>query len=567
MRSTKVAAQDVWNALPAAVLRLVHAQQLAAIDDSHVIRAHQRQIEVEPVAWVQELFPRYVTHRRTGEFVPFGEHHEQAWSWLWALRPGVRPRSFVGMFARGGAKSTTAELGCAAVAARRTRRYGLYVSRTQRQANDHVQNVGMMLTSERFARVYPEVADARRGEYGGRLGWSRQRIMTASGFTLDAIGLDTAARGAKIDEARPDFLILDDIDKPEDSPLTIARTIEIITKALIPAGAPDLAIFAIQNKIMEEGFFGQLANGTADYLSDRILCGPIPAIRDMEYEQIEVLDDDLGPAAPPSAVRRRFVITGGTATWPGQTVEDCQELLDDIGLRAFLSECQHETEPPPGGMYDHIQFARLPWDAVPWRRIIRTVVWTDPAVTDKHGSDAHGIIADAIDLDGMIYRLWAWERQSTPFETMCLAILMAVRLGAEAVGIETDQGGDTWKSVFREAARELVRRGDLPVGTRLPIFREAKAGSGWGGKVHRAQQMLTDYEQDKIVHVFGGKAGSTLTTLERALRRFPKTKPLDLADAAFWGWSDLRRPKGTKAPTEDPELTRTIMGKMREREW
>ena len=29
-------------------------------------------------------------------------------------------------------------------------------------------------------------------------------------------------------------------------------------------------------------------------------------------------------------------------------------------------------------------------------------------------------------------------------------------------------------------------------------------------------------------------------TLERALRRFPRTKPFDLVDAAFWAWHDLR---------------------------
>lgn len=27
--------------------------------------------------------------------------------------------------------------------------------------------------------------------------------------------------------------------------------------------------------------------------------------------------------------------------------------------------------------------------------------------------------------------------------------------------------------------------------------------------------------------------------LERSLKRFPKAKPLDLADAAYWSWHDL----------------------------
>src|SRR5690349_15185026 len=79
-------------------------------------------------AWLAEKFPAYVTH-------PPAPHHEEAWAWLWALERGTRPPPFILILARGGAKSTTAELGCVAVAARQSRRYVLYVSDTQVQAD------------------------------------------------------------------------------------------------------------------------------------------------------------------------------------------------------------------------------------------------------------------------------------------------------------------------------------------------------------------------------------------------------------------------------------------------
>ncbi len=41
--------------------------------------------------------------------------------------------------------------------------------------------------------------------------------------------------------------------------------------------------------------------------------------------------------------------------------------------------------------------------------------------------------------------------------------------------------------------------------------------------------MLPPYEKGKVTHVLG-----THEVLERALRRFPKTKPHDLTDAAVW---------------------------------
>jgi hypothetical protein len=68
---------------------------------------------------------------------------------------------------------------------------------------------------------------------------------------------------------------------------------------------------------------------------------------------------------------------------------------------------------------------------------------------------------------------------------------------------------------------------------RWPHMREAKAGTGTGGKVERNQRMLVSYEKGNIVHVIG-----THEILERALKRFPN-EPLDLADAAYWGWNDL----------------------------
>ena len=68
----------------------------------------------------------------------------------------------------------------------------------------------------------------------------------------------------------------------------------------------------------------------------------------------------------------------------------------------------------------------------------------------------------------------------------------------------------------------------------VPKMKMAKAGS-IGPKTHRASQMLTDYEKGRITHVYG-----THGVLEKGLRRFPKTKPFDLVDAAFWAWRDLR---------------------------
>jgi hypothetical protein len=349
------------------------------------------------------------------------------------------------------------------------------------------------------------------GKYGNSKGWRRNRLRTASGFTVDAIGLDSAARGAKLDEDRPDLMVFDDLDSELDSPATTQKKILTLTRKLIPAGAADLAILAIQNLVHPDSIFSRLADGRADFLADRIASGPHPALHNIAYEQ----------------KNGRYVLVAGEPTWEGMSLARCQEMIDDMGLSAFLSECQHEVEAPPGGMFDHIDFQHCTWDELP--DMVRIVVWADPAVTSTDESDAHGIQADGLGVDGKLYRLWSWEDRTSPEDCLKRAIRKAVELKAESVGVETDQGGDTWQSVYKQAVQDLKLE-------RPPKFRSEKAGAGHGPKAERASRMLVDYERGRIVHVLG-----THQILERALRRFPRTKPFDLTDACYWGWNDLLR--------------------------
>lgn len=473
-------------------------------------------IETEWAAWLSCYFAAYLTDP-LGQAVAFAPHHADLWAWVWALERGTRPRPFVALWPRGAAKSTSAELACAAIAARGSRRYALYICNTQDQSDDHVQNVASLLEGRDFGAAYPKVAARLVGKYGNSRGWRRNRLRTESGFTLDAIGLDSAARGAKVDEDRPDLIILDDLDSELDSAGITQRKLTTLTHKLLPAGAADLAVLAVQNLVHVDSIFSRLADGRADFLADRIVSGPHPALHNLTYEQRD----------------GRYVLTGGEPTWDGQDLARCQAIVDDVGLSAFLHEYQHEVEAPVGGMFDHLDFLYCAWDDVP--DLVKTVVWVDPAVTDTDESDAHGIQADGLAADQRIFRLWSWEDRTSPEDALRRAILKAIELKASEVGVETDQGGDTWRSVYLRVWERLVAEDAVPEGTKMPTFKSAKAGAGHGPKAHRASQMLPDYEHGKMVHVLG-----THAVLERALRRFPRAKPFDLADAGYWSWRALR---------------------------
>ncbi|MGN6755849.1 MAG: hypothetical protein ACTHMJ_05595, partial [Thermomicrobiales bacterium] len=391
---------------------------------------------------------------------------------------------------------------------------GFYLCETQDQADDHIANIAALLESRAVEQHYPALASRLVGKYGASKGWRRNRVRTTSGLTVDAIGLDTAARGAKLEDARPDFLVIDDVDGELDTPGVTARKIKVLTHKILPAGAPNLAVLAVQNLVLPDGIFAMLTDGRADFLADRLVSGPFPALDGLAYEQRD----------------GRYVITAGEPTWQGQDLARCQDMLDDMGLTAFLAECQHDVDAPPGGMFDHLDFRHCTSAEVP--DLLRTTVWVDPAVTNTDDSDSHAIQVDGVDARGTIYRLWSWEQRTSPEDSLRRAIAKAVEFGARTVGVETDQGGDTWQSVYKQALQQL----HLDAAT-APKFRSEKAGAGHGPKAHRASQMLAGYERGKIVHVLG-----THQVLERALRRFPKTKPFDLVDAAFWGYHDLSQP-------------------------
>lgn len=492
-------------------------------------------------AWLATVAPSYVS-------APFAAHHEAFWSWVWAVREGEGAQPMVAIWNRGGAKSTSAELAVVALGARRVRRYAWYISATQDLADDHVANIAAVLESPTIVEADPHLASRSVSKYGHSKGWRRNRLRTAAGFTVDALGLDTAARGVKLEEHRPDLIILDDVDDEHDGPAAVAKKEKTITRKLLPAGAQHAVVMAVQNLLHADSLFAKLARpvGTtdaADWLADRVVVGPVPAMRNLQYEFVD----------------GRATITGGEPTWAGMDVAACQAFIDRWGLTAFLVEAQHEVEDTPGGMFDHLDWAAItvpPADVPPLDHV---VVWCDPAVTNKDDSDAHGIQADGVHIEsGVIYRLRSFEARTTPTDVLKRAIRWALELGAEAVGVETDQGGDTWDVVYREAVREVEaeltaehvehghpdqRRGCPACGhtARVP-YRSNKAGATQESKAHRAAQMLPDYEGGRIKHVEGSHV-----LLQRSLTRFPKRKPFDLVDAAYWSWDDLRRRYGRGA--------------------
>lgn len=320
--------------------------------------------------WLATIIPNYFT-------APFAQHHKEHWEWVWSIELGRRIPPRVDAWARGGAKSVSAEGTCAAVGARDKRRYALYVCDTQDRADDHVGSVGSMFEGAPMEAFYPHHANRDVGKYGNPKGWRRNRLRTAGNFTVDGIGLDVAARGVKLEDQRPDLIIFDDIDGQHDTTKTTQKKIASITNGILPAGSTDVIVLFIQNLIHPNGIVARLVDGKADFLSDRVVSGPIPALEGMHVDADGVVH--------------------GEPTWPGQDLETCRAFVRTWGLRAFMREAQHDVKEVEGALWkqqwiDDGRVTREWFEDQARDHLVRVVVSIDPNVSDEEGSDEAGIV-------------------------------------------------------------------------------------------------------------------------------------------------------------------------------
>lgn len=501
--------------------------------------------------WCRTLFPSTFSS-------PFAKHHREYWEWIDSIREGVPPdpASFLGVWPRGGGKTTNAEMGVVRVGAKLSRRFVLYVRATQAKANESVQSIASKLESSQLSNYHPMLAQRYVGKYGHSKGWRMDMLRCANGFTILALGLDSSSRGVKIEDFRPDLIFVDDIDEKGDTEAKIKKKIDQLTSSILPAGSTDVAICIMQNMIHAKSIVTQLAQRKADFLKGIHVSGPHKAIEDLEYYYDGEKDE--------------YIVTSGTPLWDGQDLPTVQRQINLWGPSVFKAESQHEVE-EKGGIWDEVEFAHVTYDEIKGK-IIQGQVWVDPAVTSTDNSDAMGIAAGALLTNKKICMMYFWERVTTPLDAMRRAILKALEYRFRYVGIETDQGGDTWRSVYKLAwmsiledesidwvlskddalERGLIDEEDYATLkgewamvkpnpddeweiTKRPLMKSAKAGSGVGSKIQRNQKMLTDYELGRVVHMVG-----THYLGESALYRFPN-KPLDLADAMFWLWFKLSR--------------------------
>jgi hypothetical protein len=276
-------------------------------------------------------------------------------------------------------------------------------------------------------------------------------------------------------------------------------------------------VAAVQNLIIPHGIFAQLADGRADFLIDRYVSGPHPAIRDLKTTR--VFDEELG--------RVRDVIVSGVPTWPGgQSIEVCQAAIDTEGLTAFKEERQHDVHERVGALWTKATLNECRVVAAPPMK--RVVVGVDPS----GGGDEIGIIAGGIAHDGNAYILLDYTAAGRlgPLFWGHETVRAYDELEGDRIVAEKNFGGDMVESNIRVAA------GDR----RVPV----EMVNASRGKAVRAEPVAALFE-DGMVKLVG-----TFPELETELTSWvpgDKNSPNRL-DAMVWCLTELMLIEGRRAP-------------------
>lgn len=420
----------------------------------------------------------------------FSQPHTELWQWGSSIDIDSAPPPFVALWARDRGKSTHAEILISDLAARGKRKYCMYVCETQTQADKHVSTIARILESSAMLEYFPDVGKPRLSTNGNRT-WNRQMLTAENGFSVEAIGLDKAVRGHKIDWTRPDLIIFDDIDGKHDTEAATKKKEGTITSSILPAGAHNCAILFAQNLIHYDSIAHRLSkkpneSGAADYLTNRIISGPHKAVENLEYKFQQQEDDSY-----------RWVITNGRSLWQGFTIEVCENELNRSGPTSYEIESQHEVDTDnPNALLTTEQINSTRVTGHP--DLYRIGIGVDPS----GGAGQCGIVAGGLARMGREVHGYTLGDFSTPMGASSLtwgeAVLRAYySLGADVIFVERNFGGDMAANTIRTAVLRNEAGHIILEGKHVKI-QEVNASRG---KAVRAEPVATSFELGRIHHV------------------------------------------------------------------
>ncbi|WP_328496774.1 hypothetical protein OHS59_31750 [Streptomyces sp. NBC_00414] len=417
------------------------------------------------------------------------------------------------------------------------------------QAEEHLQTFKDELDSnDALRRDFPSLCAPLTGQRKNTaIAQSRDQIRQANGFAFVAKGADSKTLGLKINKQRPDLILFDDIE-PQEASYSENEALKrkgTLLNAILPMNIYARVVFAgtttmplsiidqlrlVEEKVREykesefpenPGYFeGSHKSGTNEFNSELPISTPISNTENLKSsapDLYEALDPDL-----------RWVIDENIKVhyFPVIVKEGDSErsLWPEFWSMEYLNSIRHTRSFHMNLMNKPVSLDAAYWQdkdiqiGEPVGGYGNTLLVVDPAITTKKRSDYTGISIESRGLDkdgkddGFIYVRYAEQHKITPGpELRDLVSKLCKGYGAKVVLVESNQGGDVWKTIFD----------GIPAKLRLE--------RAVGAKEARANQALDFYQRGKVIHT------SHFETLVTQMYAFPRVTHDDVVDSVCTG--------------------------------
>jgi phage terminase large subunit-like protein len=362
------------------------------------------------------------------------------------------------------------------------------------QAETHLMTFKNELdTNEYLQTDYPELCTPKIVSGTGRaIANNSWRIVQSNDFIFDANGIDTNSLGKKVFGQRPDLIILDDIEKGEKnySEYQAGQQKNTVFDDIAPMNIYARMIFVgtttMPNSVMDQ--FRKFSEHPSD-----------PELQWINDQNVKVhyypaiMTDDLGEER---------------SVWEEKW--SLEWLRSQRHLRDFAKNYMNRPVNTDGTFWTDQDI--IIEDVGDYGN---TIVSIDPAVTKNKVSDFTGVsvLSRGIDALGnsVVYVRYSTQLKVSPSDLAERVKALVEEYDAGIIYVETNQGGDLWKDVFKN----------------VPCKYRAKHQKL--SKQIRAGKALNYYQQGRVRHV------QHFPVLEEQMWSFPKVSHDDVLDSVVSG--------------------------------
>lgn len=384
------------------------------------------------------------------------------------------------------------------------KKYALCFSDSETQAQGWLRNFQQELeTNELLQLDFPEFSDTYRLNKAGKaFADNRNVTIRGNGFVFQAKGADSAVLGTNIMGVRPDLILFDDIEPSESNYSTYEAKKRLNTLQQSHFYLNTFATVAIVGTTtMPDSIIDQIRK-VGDYRE--AYEGPEELFREtLEPELRWVVDEGITSHYWPAILEE---YGEERSLWP--EVWPMEQLNADRHTRSFAMNMMNRPISTEGGYWSEED---IDIDEAEYQGI--TVIAVDPAVVTAKRNDDTGIAVLSRGVDGVVYVRHA-DGVKLSSEALAAHITSLVQLyKAGVVYVESNQGGDLWKQIFKEVPARV-------------ILHRHNAGNS---KEHRAGQAFDLYKKGRVKHV------AHFPKLEEQMLIFPKGRHDDVLDAVVNG--------------------------------